>query len=118
MDNKIRHLKSSDKIVTPFVNTINDNINIYVDKVSNKEFLLSDDGETLNDLSLNGVDLSDACIGKIERALLGSGVYLKANELVVYGDNSQFAEKKHALLQAILRVNNLMMAQRNKNQNH
>lgn len=110
---RIKHLESSDQIVTPFVNAINDNINIYVDKVTNQEFLLSDDGETLNDLSLNGIELTNTRIKLIERILLGSGVDLKKDELVTKGYNSQFSEKKHALLQTILRVNDLMMTRRN-----
>lgn len=110
---KIKHLENSDQIITPFTNAINDNINIYIDKINNTEFLLSDDGETLNDLSLNGIDLTQTRIDMINRILIGSGVTLNDDELTIRGNNAQFSEKKHVLLQTILRVNDLMITRKN-----
>ena len=110
---KINHLEESDQIVTPFTNYLNDNINIYVDKLDDSTFLLSDDGETINDLSLNGIDMTDTRTKMLNRILLGSGILLENDELIVKGNNSQFAEKKHSLIQTILRVNDLMLTKRN-----
>lgn len=109
---KINHLEKSDQIVTPFTNNINDNINIYIDKLGNEEFILSDDGETLNDLSLNGIELTSAREKMLERILLGTPVYLDKDELVTKGNNNDFPEKKHIFIQTILRVNDLLMTRR------
>lgn len=110
---RIKNLEDSNQIITPFTNAIGDNINIYVDKIDEKHFLLSDDGETINDLSLNGIELTTTRNQMIDRILIGSGVHRVDDELTIDGVSSEFPEKKHSLLQTILRVNDLMMTRRN-----
>lgn len=110
---RIKNLDKSSQITTPFTNAIGDNINIYVDKIGDKNFLLSDDGETINDLSLNGIELTATRNQMIDRILIGSGVKRVDDELNIQGIYTEFPEKKHSLLQAILRVNDLMMTKRN-----
>ena len=44
-------------VSTPFVGLFNDNIEIFVKKESETKILLSDDGETIENLFLSGVDV-------------------------------------------------------------
>lgn len=71
---RIKNLDKFSQITTPFTNAIGDNINIYVDKIGEKNFLLSEDGETINNLSLNGIEFTDTRNQMIDRILIGSGV--------------------------------------------
>lgn len=95
-------------VTTPFMDRHNDHIEIYVKKEA-KGFFLTDDGYTVADLKMLGVDLNTPKREKIFRTILnGFGVKTgMKNELYVEANPSNLGQKKHYLLQAILAVNDM-----------
>jgi len=96
------------QIRTPFINVFNDTIDIYARKDKEKIFL-SDDGETLRNLELAGVDISRSPKRNdfLNKILLNYGVSLNDNELIVESAEKEFPQKKFNLLSAITEANDL-----------
>ncbi len=97
------------EINTPFVNHVNDYIQIYVKQNENGSYLLTDDGETISNLELGGLEINTASRKReLEIILNGFGVILKNNkELTALADAKNFPKKKHNFLQAILAIDDL-----------
>ena len=66
----IRELKNADEIVTPFTNHLNDRISIYIEYLSDQKIRISDDGVTLDELSMMGLSLSSPTRQKILKNIL------------------------------------------------
>lgn len=96
---------------TPYTGLFNDNIEIFVRKISETEILLSDDGETLCNLSLSGVDISRSQKRKeyLQKILDNHGVKLEGDEMYITSNGADFAKKKHSLLSAIISVSDMDM---------
>lgn len=94
-------------ISTPFLDRHNDEIEIFVER-NGDQIVLTDDGYTLRDLASTGVDLtSGSRKSHLYRILAGFGVSVESDELIVRATPSEFGQKKHNLLQAILSVDDL-----------
>lgn len=95
-------------IQTPFLGLYNDVIEMYAKKSGNK-IILSDNGETFNNLDLVGTSLNRTGDRRsiAERILLNYGVQLLGNELVLETTEQNFPQKKHNFLSAILELNDL-----------
>ncbi len=93
---------------TPFVGLMNDHIEIFVKKEGGR-ILLSDDGETINNLSMMGINVMKSSSRKsiLEKIKLNYDVDVKNGELMTVADDSSFPERKHALLSAIQAVSDL-----------
>ena len=94
------------EITTSFLDPDNDSIQIYMKRCDDR-IELSDDGYTLNFLRSHGFILSENAKERIQDIARQFGIQFKENELIVYSDENDFSEKKHMLIQAILRVSNL-----------
>ena len=95
-------------ISTPFLGLFNDTLEIYAKREKDGQITLSDDGKTLLNLDLVGVSISrSAPRKKLAKDLLASyGVSMKPNgEIVAKSAASNFSQKKHDLLQAMLELN-------------
>jgi hypothetical protein len=101
-------LEGSCEITTPFLDRHNDAIVIYLER-NGDEILLTDDGYTLSDLSLSGVDMTPNRQQILKTMLNGFGVENVENELVVITSQDDFPRKKHNLVQTILAVNDMFM---------
>jgi len=100
------------EITTPFLDRHNDYVQFYVQR-DNGRYRLTDDGNTIRDLELSGVDFSSAKRARIlDVALNGFGVAKKGDELTVDSAADELPQKQHALLQAILAVNDMFMTAR------
>jgi hypothetical protein len=105
----VAEINGACEITTPFLDRHNDYMQIYI-KPTNGSYLLTDDGYTLNDLSLSGCDVSSPGRHRLLTTILnGLGVRLDDDELVVEARPETFPQKKHALLQAMLAVNDMFM---------
>ena len=98
------------RIDAPFLDRHNDFVTLYV-KPENGGYFLTDDGFTINDLIMTGCDLSTPKRKTIlDEIIAGFGVNLtQNNELTVVADTSDFALKKHMLIQAMLSVNDMFV---------
>lgn len=98
-------------ITTPFLNIYNDCIEIYCKKEAGK-IILSDGGETLNNLKLSGVTISRSPKRRmiLDQILLNYGVSVDDHRsLVVMTDMNGFAQAKHDLLSAIMEISDMYM---------
>ncbi|MFC5412757.1 DUF1828 domain-containing protein [Larkinella bovis] len=94
-------------ISTPFIGIFNDAIEIYA-KLNGDKILLSDNGETINNLDLVGVFVNRGNKKDfLERILLNYGVRLKDDELWIEATVSNFPQKKHSILSAMIELNDL-----------
>jgi hypothetical protein len=95
------------EITTPFLNRHNDYTQIYIQRL-NGSFLITDGGETIEDLRMSGCDLET----KKRRDLLGTainglGVHRDGDALFVKATRENFSLRKHNFIQALLAVNDL-----------
>lgn len=98
------------EITTPFLDRHNDHIQIYVEAKGNGAYHLHDDGYTISDLKLSGCGLLTTNRQQMfETILKGFNVSEKDEILFVEADRNTFPHRKHALLQAILTVNDMFM---------
>lgn len=95
-------------ISTPFVGLFNDNIQIYA-KRENNGIILSDDGETLDNLALAGVEIARSQHRKqnVDYILSNYGVELSNGELIIKANNSNFPRQKHNLISAISEISDM-----------
>ena len=90
------------RISTPFVGLFNDPVEIFVKKTGDG-FLLSDDGETIRNLALSGVDINRSPRRRdwAENIRYNYGVEIDGDELMTKATASDLPEKKHNLICAI-----------------
>lgn len=96
------------EIVTPLLDRHNDHVQIYVIR-QDKDFKLTDDGHTLADLEMSGLEINTPKRQQtLAVTLNGFGVKLGDHkELYLEANINNIGEKKHYLLQAILAVNDM-----------
>lgn len=90
------------EISTPFIGLFNDTVDIYAKKDGNK-IILSDDGNTLRDLELSGLEVSRSPKRKeiLDRILINYGVQITKDELTTEATEKDFPQKKLNLISAI-----------------
>lgn len=95
-------------INTPFLDPHNDEIQIFVETLADERIRLSDDGYTLADLQDLGLEINTPKReAQLQQILNGFGVKLEDREIVITASPSDFPQRKHSLLQAILAVHDL-----------
>lgn len=100
------------ELTTPFLDRHNDHLQIYV-KILGDEIILTDDGYILSDLEMSGCDVATPRRRELlETTLAGFGVELQDGSLTARATRASFPQKKHALVQAMLAVNDLFMTSR------
>ena len=103
----LRHMNGWVEITTPYLDRHNDRIQIYASR-QGSGYVLADGGHVLDDLEQSGCRIE----GGRREALLamtlnGFGVQRAENQLQVNASKSNFALRKHNLVQAMLAVNDL-----------
>ena len=95
-------------ISTPFPGLFNDTLEIYAKRGDNGQIILSDDGKSLRDLNLVGVSISRSPARKemVDNLLVGYGVTMRGDEIIAKATDSNFHQKKHDMLQAMLELSN------------
>lgn len=105
----VRCVGSEAVITTPYLGPFNDYIQVFGDQISDEEWRLTDDGETLFNLQASGVDLTTEKRGELfNRAINRFGVSYSDPELFVKANGQDFAWQLHSLVQAILAVGDLL----------
>lgn len=98
------------EVTTPFINHINDQIQFYLKQDERNRIFFTDDGDTLNNLEMAGVDITTPARQKeLQTILNGFGVILKGNELTTMATPSTFPMRKHNFIQAMLSVDDLFI---------
>lgn len=97
---------------TPFLDPFHDGIQIYIER-SNGEFVLHDNGNTLENLQCLGVKIEDSARRKalIERAIAGCAVRQTKERLETTATAANLSQRAHYLLTAVIRLNDLWMSQ-------
>ena len=98
-------------LVTPFLDPFHDGIQIYVER-HNGEFVLHDNGDTIEHLQSLGVKIEDSSRRQalIERAMAGCAVRVADGRLEATATAANLPQRVHFLLTAILRLNDLWMS--------
>lgn len=102
----IRQINEWFEITTPFLNPHNDYIQIYA-KRDNDKIVLSDDGVTIGELTMQGINFERSENRKNELNVILNSYGIKKgenNNLYVICKEKNFAESKHRLIQAIFTV--------------
>lgn len=95
------------EITTPYLDRHNDYVQIYAKKADG-EYVLTEDGYTIQDLEDSGCKLESQKRQDLLRMTLnGFGVQLEGKALKVHTSPENFALRKHNLLQAMLAVNDM-----------
>lgn len=96
------------RITTPFLDNMNDMIEIYLDN-SNNNLILSDGGNTINEFSLNGIEITEHKKKILNNITKKFGIYLSDDlELYIPTDEDKIFLKKHLLIQCILNIYNFI----------
>ena len=90
------------EISTPFIGLFNDTVDIFAKKEGSR-IILSDDGNTLRDLQLSGLEISRSPKRKeiLDRILINYGVRINNEELITEASERDFPQKKLNLISAI-----------------
>lgn len=99
------------QITTPFLDHFNDYIQIYVKMNSDGTMELTDGGYTFNNLSLSGVEINRSPTRKqrLEKTARSFGVSIVEDEIISEATLGDFPMKKHLLVQAILRIDDMFI---------
>ncbi|GEO64646.1 DUF1828 domain-containing protein [Companilactobacillus nantensis] len=115
----ITSFDNGDEIITPFTNILGNRIAIYVLPIDDNKIQLSDDGNTVNDLILLGIDIKSNVRFRILKDIIKSfNVQLTENNVLkIDGKKGDFPIMKQSLIQAILRIDDLLMTRKNNVKN-
>jgi len=115
-DHQIKPFDDGDEIMTLFTNIIGDRITIYISKINDNKIQLSDDGNTLNDLVLLGIDIKNNEKSKIIKDILySSKVQLNNNQILkIDGQKEDFKIMGQDLIQTILKFDDSLTTENNQ----
>ncbi len=100
------------EITTPFVDRHNDHLQLYLTQ-DNGNYALTDDGYTLSNLAMSGVDLTSPKRQQILKTMLqGFGVSVVEGALRIEAQRANLPRRKHNLIQAMLAVNDMFVIAR------
>lgn len=110
---KLRDLEDGwTEITAPYLDRHNDYLQVYLRR-ENGSYVLTDDAHTIEDLRMSGCELDTPKRKRILTSTLnGFGVNYDDGALTVKTTVSDFPEKKHSLIQAMLAVNDLFFTAR------
>lgn len=104
----LRSVGGAVEITTPFLDRHNDCIRIYVREVGDDRLLLTDEGETIDDLKMSGISLKTSMQKELMNvATAGFGIDFENAVMSVSASPKQFPLAMNNLVQAILSINDL-----------
>lgn len=110
---KIREIDGYQEITTPLLDHFNDYIQVYVHAdTNNNEIIITDDSYTLSNLKLGGLTFSDKRTALVKKLCTQFGVKQEDDEIYIHANKDDFGAKLDALLQCIVRVDDLCYTSR------
>lgn len=98
------------EISTPFLDSHNDYLQLYI-KHEGDRYILTDDGAVINDLIMNGCDVSTKKRREMINQLAASlGVTIKGKEIQTEASVGNIAQKQHSMYQAMLKIGDVFMS--------
>lgn len=102
-------------VVTPMLNRNNDNFTIYIADHADHGYVMTDLGETMEDLEFSGFKFTHSTIEKVDSILRSFGVARSdKNELFVTGSRSTIPARMNMLMQAMAAVDDLYVTSRSQ----
>lgn len=101
------------EITTPYLDSANDYLQIYV-RQDGEDLFFTDDGYTINSLKMGGFQFTPPRKAHLNRILSQYGVKLCGDELTTKATPRDFPQKKHLLIQAMLRVDDMFAMSKSK----
>lgn len=97
------------KIVGPMLDRNNDFMTVYLEKGPSGDYIVTDLGETIDDLEFSGCGIlrSPGRLGKLSTVLKGYGVDRNESEILVKASRSDLVPKMNMLFQAMASVDDL-----------
>ena len=99
-------------VVTPFIRPDGESIELEVELLPNGHVRISDMGDTLGYLYVNGLTLSRTVLENTKHIAMRHGVSLQRNDLGVEVESSAVGDALHGLIQAVLSVTDLIQRRR------
>ncbi|QZN89142.1 DUF1828 domain-containing protein [Vagococcus lutrae] len=111
----VTELEKASEILTPFKNHINDRIAIYIEYLNSGKIRITDDGVTIQELEMAGFKLTETRMNLLDSIKKDFGISQFDDELCVIAENPKdFPQKKHNLIQGILKVYDLLFTIQSK----
>lgn len=103
------------ELTTPYLDRLNDHLQIYVRQESNGTYFLTDDGYIIRNLISSGVSFSRSQKRRnmLEHIARNFGVSVNGNSLEVHASKSNYPQKKHMLLQTMMTIDDMFIAEPN-----
>ncbi len=103
----LKDIKDYIEVTSPYLDRNNDYIQIYIEK-KGESYRLTDDGATIASLEQEGYNLKSKGRQAILKLILnGYGIKENRGVLCIEAEKNDFPLKKHALLQAMLSLNDM-----------
>lgn len=102
------------KITTPFMDRHNDCIELYIKQLENGDFLITDDGYTIDDLDMCGFSFNTPKRKELlDNILYTYHIKNDSGVLSTICNKSNFPHKKHFFIQSIISINDLYHVNKN-----
>lgn len=108
---KIKEINGYHEITTPLLDHFNDYIQVYV-YIDNNEIIITDDSYTLSNLKTGGLTFSDKRTMLVKKLCSQFGVKQEDDEIFTRTNKEDFGAKLDAILQCIVRVDDLCYTSR------
>jgi len=107
------------ELTTPYLDRYNDHIQIYVKQDKNGSYFLTDDGYIIGNLISAGVPVlrSQKRAEMLKRIARNFGVTINGNDLEIRATKGDYPQRKHMLLQAMLTIDDMFVAEPNSIKN-
>ena len=103
------------ELTCPFLDRYNDYLQIYIENIDNKNFILSDDGYIIGNLEMSGIDMSTKRRQELlQKFIKKYAIELKDNELYLKANYESFPQKFMLLIQAMLNIDDMFMLSQSK----
>ena len=103
------------ELTTPYLDRYNDHLQIYVKQNANGSYFLTDDGEIIRNLISAGVSFKGSSKRNemLNRIARNFGVTVNGTKLEIFATRSDYPQKKHLLIQAMLTIDDMFIAEPN-----